>query len=166
MTRTAACGQVGVCYDTFLSWGRRKVGFWAAVEQAEAEAEARFTEVLAKAAFGHEVIKTRRTTKANGEVEETVETSWVFSWKAALEWLKRRRRRDWGENVHLNVEEEIASLLAQLSELQGGRSGLRSDRGERASSSVRRLPVTPSPMTIQSPMSAREMAPGNPMTTW
>src|SRR4030095_1247969 len=35
MTRTAACGHAGICYDAFLSWGRRKVDFWAEVELRE-----------------------------------------------------------------------------------------------------------------------------------
>lgn len=71
MTRRAAIGQAGISDETFARWLRRSVGFVEQVTQAENEAEAHYTEALAKAA------KT--------------------DWRAAMEWLKRRRRADWGD---------------------------------------------------------------------
>src|SRR5262249_13187797 len=63
MTRTASCGAVGITLDTLNLWQKKHSAFSAQVRQAEAEAEARYTTIIAKAAFGHEVTIRRETTK-------------------------------------------------------------------------------------------------------
>src|SRR5262249_1367735 len=108
MTRTATCGAAGITLDTLNLWQRRYSAFSAQVRQAEAEAEARYTTIIAKAAFGNEVTIRRETTKpvvvktvdANGTKHEhlehitevSFETRRESDWRAALEWLKRRRK--------------------------------------------------------------------------
>src|SRR5215510_3663877 len=117
MTRSAACGAVGIDLDTLNRWQRRYAGFAVQVKQSEAEAEARYTSIISKAAFGHEVTIRRETTKplivktvdANGIKHEhlehiteiTIETRRESDWRAALEWLKRRRKEDWTERQEL-----------------------------------------------------------------
>jgi len=114
MTKKAACGHAGISYDSLNYWEHRFASFARQVEEAEQEAEARYTGVIAKAAFGYEVIKTKRTVKPDGSIEALTETSQEFGWRAALEWLKRRRRKDWGDNLHIDLDEEISKLLAEL----------------------------------------------------
>src|SRR5262245_34329879 len=102
MTRTATCGAAGITLDTLNLWQKRYSAFSAQVRQAEAEAEARYTAVLARAAFGHEVTIRRevtrpivvRTVDENGRKHEhleqvtevTYETRRESDWRAALEW--------------------------------------------------------------------------------
>src|SRR5262245_13042462 len=113
MTRTACCGAAGVDLDTLNRWQKRYAAFAVQVRQAEASAEARYTAIIAKAAFGNEVTIRRETTKpvvvktvdANGTKHEhlehitevSFETRKESDWRAALEWLKRRRKEDWTE---------------------------------------------------------------------
>jgi hypothetical protein len=91
-TRTAAVGAAGIDYTTFCDWLRDYPQFSQAVIRAEHEAEAGYVEVLKKAA-------------ANGD------------WRAAESWLKRRRREDWGDNVAIDVDAEVARTLSQLAAL-------------------------------------------------
>src|SRR5262249_32221069 len=118
MTRSAACGAAGIDLDTLNRWQRRYAGFAVQVKQLEAEAEARYTSIISKAAFGHEVTIRRETTKpivvktvdANGIKHEhleritevTHETRQESDWRAALEWLKRRRKDDWSERQEVS----------------------------------------------------------------
>ncbi len=125
--RKAAAGSVGVHYHTFLRWlekGREaKSGpfreFLDAVSQAEEECAVRNAAILNKAANGWDsggrtrtvktVFRTRKTRHPDGTVteepvalEEVTETETItreFDWRAALEWLKRRRREDWSEKT-------------------------------------------------------------------
>ena len=71
-TRRDAAGSVGVTDDTLLNWLKRYSDFSELVASAEAFAAVKMTTILTKAADG--------------------------DWRAALEWLKRRRREDWGDN--------------------------------------------------------------------
>ncbi|HKA54676.1 MAG TPA: hypothetical protein VKJ47_13540 [Candidatus Binatia bacterium] len=117
MTRMACCGAAHIDRETLTRWEKRYPSFAAQVRQAEAEAEARYSAIIAKAAFGHEVTIRREVTKpvvvktvdANGIKHEhlehitevTFETRRETDWRAALEWLKRRRKEDWSERAEL-----------------------------------------------------------------
>ncbi len=130
-TRKAAAESIGVTYESFRLWlekgasGRPPYSaFLAAVTHAEAEAEARNTLVLLKAATGWDsgattttrktVFKTKETRLKDGtvikepvafeEVSTSETRSREFDWKAALEWLKRRRRDEWGDGVAVRFE--------------------------------------------------------------
>ena len=79
-----ACGAAGISYGTFALWMQKgqeqKKGeyfdFFEAIRAEEAAATLRHLAVINNAA-------------AKGE------------WKASLEWLKRRRRTEWGDSVSL-----------------------------------------------------------------
>ena len=90
----AAAESLGIGYETFRRWMSDYEEFWGAVTRAEAEAEAMFTAVIAKAARG--------TDKEPGD------------WRAAESWLKRRRRVEWGDNITHRADREAANLLAEL----------------------------------------------------
>lgn len=141
-SRKAAAESVGVDYRTLLNWveagEKAKSGeffqFFQALTRVEAEVELRNTSVMAKAAAGWDagsvkvttrsVVKIKRTVHPDGTIvdepvvlqltsrEET--TTKEFDWRAALEFLKRRRREDWGDHVNVDLDREIAQLLAQL----------------------------------------------------
>lgn len=89
-TRTAACQSVGISYDTLLLWLKNSEPFATEVQQAEADAEVRMTTRIAA-----EVVK------PDGD------------WRAALEWLKRRRPQDWGER--LQIIKQIAQDVREAS---------------------------------------------------
>jgi hypothetical protein len=78
MTRTAAAESNGVERTQLYRWMARFAPFRNAVMEAEAAAEVRATITLRQA----------------GETD----------WKAALAWLERRRRDDWGRVDKLEVE--------------------------------------------------------------
>lgn len=90
-SRKAAVESGGVDYQTFLNWMHENSDFSTAVTRAEAEAQIRYEMRLAK--------------EANDPKGD---------WKAALEWLKRRRRDEWGDNVAIRADREAAALLAEL----------------------------------------------------
>jgi len=97
----------------------------------------RYTLVIQNAAFGHEVRKVSTTTKPivlhftdeNGVrqqrlemvTETRIETYQEFDWRAALEWLKRRRPQEWGDHVHMDLDREIAQLIAELQDIHATR---------------------------------------------
>lgn len=114
MTRTAAVSRAEITLQTLGEWIEDNLEFSLAVTRAEAEAEARFTSVMEKAAQPHEVVETTTTTNDKGEVVTKEVIRSEFDWKAAESWLKRRRRADWGDNVAIDVDREIAELLARL----------------------------------------------------
>jgi hypothetical protein len=93
-TRSAAAGAAGVHYDTFLEWTKEFSEFSEAVMRAEAEAEKTCTVAILKAAKG--------TKTEPGD------------WRAAESWLKRRRRKEWGDNVAVTADRRAAELLAEL----------------------------------------------------
>jgi len=88
-----AAESAGVDYNTFNEW--RKAGeiaksgkfyeFNEAVTKANAECAKNMTRVI-------------QTAAAKGE------------WKAALEWLKRRRRDEWGDSASLDLSNSDGSL--------------------------------------------------------
>ena len=114
MTLTAAWAYGGVSDQSFARWSQRNVDFVAQVAQAESLAEGRYTSVIAKAAFGHEVVERRETHKASGELEVVITTRQEYDWQAARYWLSRRRRKDWGDNIKLDFAQEVTGLLEQL----------------------------------------------------
>lgn len=80
-----ACKAAGIDYSTFAKWRQKAekqskgeyFDFFNALAVEEAAATLRHLAVINNAA-------------AKGD------------WKASLEWLKRRRRVDWGDNVEVN----------------------------------------------------------------
>lgn len=88
-TYSDAAGAAGVDYNTFNEW--RKKGeastsgkyreFNEAIDRANAQCAANFTRII-------------QTAAAKGD------------WKAALEWLKRRRRNEWGDNLDVTTNNE------------------------------------------------------------
>lgn len=103
-TRRDACLASGVPVRTFMCWLERGVKereagrstlfteFLAETEQAEAEARAKLTAVIVKAA-------------ADGD------------WRAALEYLKRRDREHWGDNVDVTSGGEKVAPRVELVEV-------------------------------------------------
>lgn len=99
VTLEAAAGAAGVSYNTFNEWmlkgAAAKSGlyreFYEAVERERAAAISKFTQTLTGAA-------------AKGD------------WKAALEWLKRRDRLNWGDSLKLDVgsltDDDIKRIFA------------------------------------------------------
>ena len=88
-TRNAASARAGVSEDSLVRWVKNYAGFAAQVRDAEAEAESKFTDAIYNAAD-------------EGD------------WKAGLEWLKRRRREEWGDNIAVSADKRIDSLVAAL----------------------------------------------------
>lgn len=99
-TRRDAVMSAGIYYQTFLNWlergkkaresGRKNIylDFLESVEQAEAEARLRFTTVIAKAA-------------QDGD------------WRAAIEFLKRRDRENWGDNYDVTSGGEPLRIVVR-----------------------------------------------------
>ena len=85
-TRKDAAGSVGVEYQTFLNWMARNYSFLTLVGVSEAFAAVKMTTILTKAA------------------EQDP--------KYALEWLKRRKRDEWGDNLSLSrlSDEDVIAL--------------------------------------------------------
>lgn len=84
-TRKDAVGSVSIDYHTFLNWLERNSSFSSLVGSAESFAAVKMTTILTKAA------------------EQDA--------KYALEWLKRRRRDEWGDNLNLSRMSD-ADLIA------------------------------------------------------
>lgn len=80
----------GVSEATFHRWMQRNEGFASAIREACAVAERSHVRTVVKASAGGD-------------------------WRAALEWLKRRRPDDWGDRVTHDLDNEIMGLLRQLS---------------------------------------------------
>jgi hypothetical protein len=123
-TRAAACGVVRIEESTLSRWIARYASFAQHILAAEREAEARYIGVIAKAAFGHEVIKTTRVLKADGSVEEKTETYHEYDWQAARFWLSRRRREDWGDRVEIELKKDIEALVTELTSHETAADGL------------------------------------------
>ena len=91
-TRTASWQYAGVSHQTFYRWLNENVKFCEAVTRAEATAEVGHVGVLAKAAI-------------DGD------------WRASLEWLKRRRRKEWGDSIDVRkLDDETILRLLNLEE--------------------------------------------------
>lgn len=96
-TRKDTANANGINYTTFLDWLGRFPEFSNAVETSEGVIAARMTARLYSEA-----------TKEGGD------------WKASLEWLKRRRRDDWGDKQLLEHSGTIGrgADLTKLSQSQ------------------------------------------------
>lgn len=90
-TRRTACQLAGIGEATLGDWLRRFQHFRAAVEKAEAEAEASHVANIVKAA-------------GDG------------TWTASAWWLERRRHQDWGkvDRVEIEVRQAAARLAAAI----------------------------------------------------
>jgi hypothetical protein len=77
-SRTDAARAAGICHDTFREWAKEDEAFGETVEQAESEC----ANIMAKRLYDE-------AKKSDGD------------WRAAMEWLKRRRREDWSERQEL-----------------------------------------------------------------
>lgn len=113
-TRTAAAAKGEIDLDTLARWCKANTEFCGDCTRAEADAEARFTLVMAQAASPHEVRETTTTTNPDGTTKTVTTVRREFDWRAAESWLKRRRRGEWGDNVNIDLDTEIANLLAQV----------------------------------------------------
>lgn len=115
---TTTRGKIKAAFQPFLE-------FLEAVTRAETEAQVRNVAVLQKAASGHQHEKTTTKTvkKVVGTTDdgkpimatETTTTSsrWTeYDWRAALEWLKRRDPKQWGDR--LKIEEEVEFELTNI----------------------------------------------------
>lgn len=94
-TRKGAAEANAISRSELYLWMKRYRTFRTQVEEAEAVAERGMTEVVRRAA-------------SKGE------------WKAAIEWLKRRRRADWGDSIDVRKVDD--DTLLRLLELAGGGS--------------------------------------------
>lgn len=85
-TRKDAIGSVNISYPTFLTWLDRNLSFFNLVESAESYCAVKMTTRIVKAADDDP--------------------------KYALEWLKRRRRDEWGDNLSLSrlSDEDVIAL--------------------------------------------------------
>ena len=98
-TRLDAALSAGVTYDSFNGWynagkqaaSGRYFQFFQAVDQAEGEARLRYTTVIARAAN-------------DGD------------WRAALEYLKRRDRAHWGDNVDVTSGQQPLKIVIEWSD--------------------------------------------------
>ena len=91
LTRSAATGRAGVHPAQIGRWCADNPGFATNCDIAEAEAEARSTAIITNAA-------------QNGDP------------KMALEWLKRRRRDDWGDNEKVTHGGSLEFIAAGAAE--------------------------------------------------
>lgn len=89
LSRYAVSGLAEIADSQLHRWCERYAGFAEDCLIAEQAAAARFESVVIKDA-------------ANQNVD------------TALQWLKRRRRADWGDNVGIDLDREIAGLLEKL----------------------------------------------------
>lgn len=98
---SAAIGLAGVRANVAARWREEHPEFESAILRAEAEAERDMSDVLRVAAFGME-----------GRPGD---------WRAAESWLKRRRRKDWGDEISLRSlsDEDILRLLVEEGRTSG-----------------------------------------------
>ena len=87
-SRRDASEHNGIDEDTLVRWVHRFTGFAGQVREAEADCATAMSELV--------------TVHAMTDA------------KYAVEWLKRRRRAEWGDNVAIDVDNRIAGLLADL----------------------------------------------------
>lgn len=93
VTRQAAALEAGIDRDTFYDWLLTRDGFSDRVARAEAKAEVKLTE----------------TVFSSGTDGET-----AGDWRPAIEWLKRRRRADYGDTLDVRKldDETILRMIA------------------------------------------------------
>ena len=105
-----ACGAAGIAYGTFALWMQRgneqKKGeyfdFFEAIRAEEAAATLRHLAVINNAA-------------AKGD------------WKASLEWLRRRRRAEWGDNVDLTSGGKAITWKQVIDDANSGKDNQQSE---------------------------------------
>lgn len=85
-TRKTAARLAGIDQGTLENWMLRYSGFSAAVEKAEADAEASHVANIKAAAVGG-------------------------SWTASAWWLERRRHEDWGRKDRLEIVQTIRQMV-------------------------------------------------------
>ncbi len=93
-TRRASAAYAGIATSTFYLWMKENRTFSDAVTHAEAIAEVGHVGVLAKSAISGD-------------------------WRASLEWLKRRRRIEWGDTLDIRKLDD-ETLLRLLTLAEGG----------------------------------------------
>lgn len=101
MTRQAAAGTAGIHVTQVTRWCAIYASFATDCAVAEQQAEARFTLVVTKAA-------------QEGDA------------KIALEWLKRRRRDEWGDSLNLtktNDDDLLREAAAIVERTRAGSAG-------------------------------------------
>jgi hypothetical protein len=100
-TFSDACRKAGVAYDTFNGW----------MNQGKEASSGRFFEFYHKvmeadAQCGINMVRVIQSAAAKGD------------WKAALEWLKRRRRAEWGDAVDVtSAGEKIIITVKGLDDI-------------------------------------------------
>lgn len=114
MTRTGAIGLVNMSRTTIQRWCERYPSFNAQVEAAEAEAEARYTQVIARSAFGYDVTQVTVTEDPAGGRTTITKTWREYDWQAAKFWLTKRRREEWGDSLHIDLDVEITTLIREI----------------------------------------------------
>lgn len=90
-TRRAASSAGDISHVTFYRWLDADVTLRTAVEKAEATAEQRFTEAVAKAV--------------------------PKSWQAAAWWLERRQHTEYGKREHVTVD--LSAMVRQVAAESG-----------------------------------------------
>lgn len=122
-TRKAACRYAGISEDTFADWLKRFPDFSDLVEQAEARVEIEMVSILRKAAKEREVVITKSKTIGDVTITETTKRM-EFDWKAALEWLKRRRPKEWGDAMKIGEDPEspmLGTFTAAIEKIYGAK---------------------------------------------
>ena len=90
-TQKDAAAAAGIDETTLGRWKNDFADFAYSLTRAEGECAAKMSARLHLEA-----------TKADGD------------WRASVEWLKRRRRDDWGDNVSVRADERVAQILAEM----------------------------------------------------
>lgn len=88
-TRQAACAYAGISDQTLANWMARSLDFLEGVKKAEAEAEVRHVGNISRA-------------------------SHRGSWQASAFWLERRRPKEWGKVVRVDIELRIREKALEL----------------------------------------------------
>lgn len=94
-----ACESVGIWHETFLQW----------IRESDADTSGKRTKYdvfseLVKQANGICAVRYTQILSAAAETQDA---------KYALEWLKRRRKVDWGDNVDLTSKEEKIEFIVK-----------------------------------------------------
>lgn len=116
-THRAACNANGISQSTFYLWLKQFPQFSEDVNQAEGQAELNHTTTIAQAAAGKIVVKEKITEK-NGV--RTIEREYIpADWRASIEWLKRRRRPDYGDQVDIRRldDDTLLRLILKAQEI-------------------------------------------------
>jgi len=87
-TRKASYEYAGIDDATFFRWMLSNASFASAIKKAEADAEVSAVAIIKKA------------------MPET--------WQAAAWWLERRKPDDYGRNLALRADKEVARIIAEL----------------------------------------------------